>query len=52
MFDALCRCTRESTKGVKYVKDMIGGVMDKEVTLGKSLPEDKLLKGTVGGFQP
>ena len=47
MFDALRRwATDPSTGEVKYVKDMIGGAMDKEVTLGKPLPDDELLKRT------
>jgi methyl-coenzyme M reductase gamma subunit len=47
MFDALRRwAIDEATGDVKYVKDMIGGAMDKEVTLGKPLPEDELLKRT------
>ncbi len=47
MFDALRRWSQDPDTGdVIYVKDMIGGAMDKEVTLGKSLPEDELLKRT------
>ena len=47
MFDALRRWAfDESTGEVKYVKDMIGGAMDKEVVLGKPLPEDELRKRT------
>ncbi len=47
MFDALRRWSQEPDTGdVRYVKDMIGGAMDKEVTLGKPLPEDELLKRT------
>jgi methyl-coenzyme M reductase gamma subunit len=47
MFDALRRWSQDpSTKEVTYVKDMIGGAMDKEVTLGKPLPDDELLKRT------
>jgi len=47
MFDALRRWSQDpSSKEVTYVKDMIGGAMDKEVTLGKSLPDDELLKRT------
>ncbi len=47
MFDALRRWSQDPDTGdVIYVKDMIGGAMDKEVTLGKPLPEDELLKRT------
>lgn len=47
MFDALRRwAIDEKTGEVIYVKDMIGGAMDKEVTLGKPLPEDELRKRT------
>ena len=47
MFDALRRWSiDESTGDVIYVKDMIGGAMDKEVVLGKPLPEDELKKRT------
>lgn len=47
MFDALRRWSvDERTKEVTYVKDMIGGAMDKEVVLGKPLPEADLLKRT------
>ncbi len=47
MFDALRRWAfDESTGEVIYVKDMIGGAMDKEVVMGKPLPEDELLKRT------
>jgi len=47
MFDALRRWAfNEKTGDVKYVKDMVGGAMDKEVTLGKPLPEDELRKRT------
>lgn len=47
MFDALRRWAREECTGdVKYVKDMVGGAMDKEVTLGKPLPEEELKKRT------
>ncbi len=46
MFDALRRWARGPGGEVIYVKDMIGGAMDKEVTLGKPLPEDELLKRT------
>lgn len=47
MFDALRRWSiDESTGDVIYVKDMIGGAMDKEVVLGKPLPEDELRKRT------
>jgi methyl-coenzyme M reductase gamma subunit len=47
MFDALRRWAfDEKTGEVKYVKDMIGGAMDKEVTLGKPLPDDELRKRT------
>ena len=46
MFDALRRWARTPAGEVKYVKDMIGGAMDKEVTLGKPLPEDELRKRT------
>lgn len=46
MFDALRRWAVGPGGTVKYVKDMIGGAMDKEVTLGKPLSEDELLKRT------
>jgi len=47
MFDALRRWSYDpNTKEVTYVKDMIGGAMDKEVPLGKPLPEDELRKRT------
>ncbi len=47
MFDALRRwAIDEKTGDVIYVKDMIGGAMDKEVPLGKPLPEDELRKRT------
>jgi methyl-coenzyme M reductase gamma subunit len=47
MFDALRRWSQDpSTKEVTYVKDMIGGAMDKEISLGKPLPDDELLKRT------
>lgn len=47
MFDALRRWSRDERTGeVIYVKDMIGGAMDKEVVLGKPLPDDELLKRT------
>jgi len=47
MFDALRRwAIDEKTGDVIYVKDMIGGAMDKEVVLGKPLPEDELRKRT------
>ena len=46
MFDALRRWSRSPSGDVIYVKDMIGGAMDKEVTLGKALPEDELRKRT------
>lgn len=47
MFDALRRWAREERTGdVKYVKDMVGGAMDKEVVLGKPLPEEELKKRT------
>ena len=47
MFDALRRWSvDERTKEVTYVKDMIGGAMDKEVVMGKPLPEADLLKRT------
>ncbi|MBL7117850.1 MAG: coenzyme-B sulfoethylthiotransferase subunit gamma [Candidatus Syntrophoarchaeum sp.] len=47
MFDALRRWAQDDrTKEVTYVKDMIGGAMDKEVVLGKPLPEDDLRKRT------
>ncbi len=47
MFDALRRWAYdEKTSDVRYVKDMVGGAMDKEVTLGKPLPEDELKKRT------
>ena len=47
MFDALRRWAYdESTGEVKYIKDMIGGAMDKEVVLGKPLPEEDLVKRT------
>jgi methyl-coenzyme M reductase gamma subunit len=47
MFDALRRwVVDERTGEVKYVKDMIGGAMDKEVTLGKPMLEDELRKRT------
>ena len=47
MFDALRRWSQDPGTGeVTYVKDMIGGAMDKEVVLGKPLPEDELRKRT------
>lgn len=47
MFDALRRWAfDEKTGEVKYVKDMIGGAMDKEVVLGKPLPDEELKKRT------
>ena len=47
MFDALRRWTMdERTKEVIYEKDMMGDAMDKEVVLGKPLPEDELRKRT------
>ncbi len=47
MFDALRRWAFDDSTGeVIYVKDMIGGAMDKEVVMGKPLPEDELLKRT------
>ncbi|MEA2075000.1 MAG: coenzyme-B sulfoethylthiotransferase subunit gamma [Euryarchaeota archaeon] len=47
MFDALRRWAfDESTGEVKYLKDMLGGAMDKEVVIGKPLPEDELRKRT------
>lgn len=47
MFDALRRWAYDEKAGVvKYVKDMVGGAMDKEVTLGKPLPEADLKKRT------
>jgi methyl-coenzyme M reductase gamma subunit len=47
MYDALRRWSQdERTKEVTYVKDMLGGWMDKEVVLGKPLPEDELRKKT------
>ncbi|PXF51296.1 MAG: coenzyme-B sulfoethylthiotransferase subunit gamma [Candidatus Methanophagaceae archaeon] len=46
MFDALRRWSKGKGGEVIYVKDMIGGAMDKEVVLGKPLPEDELLKRT------
>ena len=47
MFDALRRWAYDERTGdVKYVKDMVGGAMDKEVVLGKPLPEDELKKRT------
>lgn len=47
MFDALRRWSQDKhTKEVTYVKDMIGGWMDKEVVLGKPLSEDELRKRT------
>ena len=47
MFDALRRWARDERTGeVSYVKDMIGGAMDKEVTLGKPMSEDDLRKRT------
>jgi methyl-coenzyme M reductase gamma subunit len=47
MFDALRRWAfDERTGDVKYVKDMVGGAMDKEVVLGKPLPEEDLKKRT------
>jgi methyl-coenzyme M reductase gamma subunit len=47
MFDALRRWAIDDATGeVTYVKDMIGGAMDKEVTLGKPLPEEELKKRT------
>jgi len=46
MFDALRRWSRTSDGTVTYVKDMIGGAMDKEVTLGKPLTDAELLKKT------
>ena len=46
MFDALRRWSRGADGTVTYVKDMIGGAMDKEVTLGKPLSDAELLKKT------
>lgn len=46
MFDALRRWEREPNGDIKYVKDMSGGVMDKEVMLGKPLSDAELLKRT------
>ena len=47
MFDALRRWKRDERTGeVSYVKNMIGGAMDKEVTLGKPMSEDDLRKRT------
>ena len=47
MFDALRRWAMDEHTGeVIYVKDMIGGAMVKEITLGKSLSDDELLKRT------
>lgn len=46
MFDALRRWSRDADGTVTYVKDMIGGAMDKEVTLGKPLSDAELLKKT------
>jgi len=47
MFDALRRYTFDARTGnVKYVKDMVGGAMDKEVMLGKPLPDADLKKRT------
>ncbi len=47
MFDALRRWARDERTGeVSYVKDMIGGAMDKEITLGKPMSEDDLRKRT------
>ena len=46
MFDALRRWAREPNGDIKYVKDMVGGAMDKEVLLGKPLSDDELRKRT------
>lgn len=47
MFDALRRWAfNERTGDIKMVKDMVGGAIDKEVTLGKPLAEDELRKRT------
>jgi len=46
MFDALRRWARGADGTVTYVKDMIGGAMDKEVVLGKPLSDAELLKKT------
>jgi methyl-coenzyme M reductase gamma subunit len=47
MFDALRRGARDERTGeVTYVKDMIGGAMDKKVKLGNPLTEDELRKRT------
>ncbi|KAF5433310.1 methyl-coenzyme M reductase gamma subunit, partial [Candidatus Methanophagaceae archaeon] len=46
MFDALRRWSRGADGTVTYVKDMIGGAMDKEVVLGKPLSDAELLKKT------
>jgi methyl-coenzyme M reductase gamma subunit len=46
MFDALRRWARNPNGDIKYVKDMVGGAIDKEVVLGKPLPEDELRKRT------
>ncbi len=46
MFDALRRWARAPNGDVRYVKDMVGGAIDKEVTLGKPLPEAELRKRT------
>ncbi|MHC1610310.1 MAG: coenzyme-B sulfoethylthiotransferase subunit gamma [Candidatus Methanospirareceae archaeon] len=47
MFDALRRWAYDEETGeVRYVKDMVGGPMDKEVVIGKPLPEEELLKRT------
>ena len=46
MFDALRRWARGADGTVTYVKDMIGGAMDKEVVLGKPLSDAELQKKT------
>ncbi|HUV03448.1 MAG TPA: coenzyme-B sulfoethylthiotransferase subunit gamma [Desulfobacteria bacterium] len=46
MFDALRRWARNPNGDIKYVKDMVGGAIDKEVVLGMPLPEDELRKRT------
>ena len=47
MFDALRRYQYDETTGeVIYVKDAVGGPLDKPVSFGKPLPEDELRKRT------
>ena len=47
MYDHHRRCAMDEETGeVRYWKDVSCGAMDKEVVLGKPLPEDELLKRT------